>query len=402
MALDGRPACPEHPGSKVLLDGYYGAKEHQKQRYKCVLPDGSRHVFTEKLPRRRYKHPTECLECEQHVSQLHGPAYPRQFHFAARQIAAALVDVGNGVSFRRAGQVVRREAKRSTSGIAWWNTDVAPWANMVGDWVEVFAPLLFEPHAPKEWPDILVVDDAPFKLKDPMGKPGGTPAFTILAAVGYTSGEPHLLRLEAFPSTSAASWVQFFKTLDGTPKRIVCDQARGITRAIPIAWPAPETPFIYYCLYHLRESFGKTFYKHTKKPGWPIWEAFEKAFRSPADFSALAAIVKQKGSTSQKRWMTRMEGKVMQQLGMKVYPTATGAVETRLNQVKEMVGTRYGSFRNRERLNRTLMLMQLEMTGKRNEAEYARIIRDYLEEHEGFAPVRHQILDPKGISSLRL
>lgn len=60
-------------------------------------------------------------------------------------------------------------------------------------------------------------------------------------------------------------------------------------------------------------------------------------------------------------------------LGFKV--ELVGALEETLRTVRKLLDDRRANFRNRERLNRLLMLIQLEQLGLRNEARYARAIR---------------------------
>lgn len=406
--LGDRPSCPKHPGSKVLLDGRYGNESHPKQRYKCVQPDGTRHVFTEKLPRLYYPEDVECDECERNVPHTHGPTHPRHFHFQARQIARALVEVGMGRSYRQVARSIRMQANRSLKVGYSGDLIAAKWGNLIHDWVEVFAPLVFEPFAPKEWPSIVLLDELPFKRsairksgpKAGQLIPGGVPWFSILGAVGYNSArQPFVLRLEAVPSHSTASWMRFLGSLDSKPDRIVCDQARWITTAIRLRWITPHTPHIHYCHWHLQEVLKRTMPKNRQRVGDPLWDTFEKAFHGPGQFEDF--IVEARKVPRMHSWIIRNYYKVGQQILKKVHPYSVSALESVLREVgKNLQGRVYG-FSNRERLNRTLMLMQMEMNNQRSEERYARIIRAYLEANDGFAPKRHLILDPKGKSSLR-
>jgi len=48
VPLRNRPVCPEHPVSQVQKYGFYGPDGHERQRWRCVPPDGSRpHEFVE-------------------------------------------------------------------------------------------------------------------------------------------------------------------------------------------------------------------------------------------------------------------------------------------------------------------------------------------------------------------
>ena len=243
-----RPRCAQHPNSRVWFDGTYGAPGLKRQQFKCVQPNGARHVFTLPLPRLLAgdEHGHECLDCERVAPKHEGPQLARRFQFTTREVAAALADVGRGLSYRAAGRNVRLRGQNPLL------TNANREANLVADWVEVFAPVVFDEHAPTEWPDVIVIDEVPFSKLT--GTKKGKPIYAILAATGYYSGKPRLLRLEAFPSASKAAWVNFFAGLAGAPKRIVCDQSNAILAAIPTAWPKLLTPEVTLCHYHLKEQ----------------------------------------------------------------------------------------------------------------------------------------------------
>src|SRR5512135_1990645 len=111
-----RPACPRHPNSKVWLDGKYGKKGHQRQRYKCLpLDRDAPHCFTETLPR-QHGGTGECLECERPYESHEGPPTGRRFDYSTRDIAFALIEVGKGHSDRISGWRVRDRAERLLVG----------------------------------------------------------------------------------------------------------------------------------------------------------------------------------------------------------------------------------------------------------------------------------------------
>lgn len=103
---------PEHAGSRVRFDGHYGAREHRRQRYKCVPANGDRpHRFTEMLPREE-SWSQACDACEREVGFHEGPHAARHYQFLARGVAEALVMVGAGSTYRDAALVARERAKR--------------------------------------------------------------------------------------------------------------------------------------------------------------------------------------------------------------------------------------------------------------------------------------------------
>ena len=69
--------------------------------------------------------------------------------------------------------------------------------------------------------------------------------------------------------------------------------------------------------------------------------------------------------------------------------------------VRNNLEHRRGAFKNRERLNRLLMLMQLDLNKQADEQSYAKVIRAELLAGGGYAAPRRQIVDRVG-ASLRL
>ena len=157
----------------------------------------------------------------------------RHYQFVARGIAEALVMVGAGSTYREAALVSRERAKRLRTG-ANGEPRFSRHGSMVMDWVEVFAPVAFEPYRPNAWPDAgsLLLDDLPFRVRDP--QTGRTRvAFRIFAAMGYERGRPKLWRLEAFTTKSQRDWQEFLGALPGAPPRIVCDNDSGLDERRP-------------------------------------------------------------------------------------------------------------------------------------------------------------------------
>jgi hypothetical protein len=148
----------------------------------------------------------ECLECERHYEAHEGPPTGRRFLYSTRDIAFALVEVGKGWSDRTVGARVRERAGRlrsgkTKSGRRRRNRD----GNTVADWVELFAPVVFAPHTPSEWPRVVALDAIPFAVrrKDAHGNPvpGGSRAFHVFGAYGWDQrGVGSLLALEAMPN----------------------------------------------------------------------------------------------------------------------------------------------------------------------------------------------------------
>jgi hypothetical protein len=136
----------------VRLDGVYGKTGHRRQRYRCLPADGDRpHRFTEQLPREEAWHDA-CEICERPVGLHEGPHAARHYQFVARGIAEALVAVGAGASYRQAALVARERARRLPVDAQTGEARLTRHGQLVGDWVEVFAPILFESHRPSPGP----------------------------------------------------------------------------------------------------------------------------------------------------------------------------------------------------------------------------------------------------------
>jgi hypothetical protein len=134
-----------------------------------VPANGDRpHRFAELLPREE-AWCDACEACERPVRLHEGPPAARHYQFVARGIAEALVAMGAGATYRQAALVARERARRLRADPETGEPRVARHGQLVADWVEVFAPVVFEPHRPSAWPTAgsLLVDDLPFSVRDP-------------------------------------------------------------------------------------------------------------------------------------------------------------------------------------------------------------------------------------------
>jgi hypothetical protein len=411
--------CPAHPNSTVWFDGTYGRPPHRRQRYKCIPPDGGAiHRFTEPLPRQMTAS-GECDECERGLHPHEGPPTPRRFDYAAREIARALIAVGSGFTYRRAGRDTRVRTQRlryTQNGKLKRNDD----GNTVGDWVEVFAPLIFERHRPTSWPKIVALDAVPFKIQDwnAKGHPkqGGQPAFHVFAAYGWDSSgdRGRLIALRAQPGfefrQGVPYWANFLEELRGAfgggmPEQIVVDPDEDTWKAIDLIWPPTlgPSPVVYVCHWHLRDRLLEILRQAGLDASDPLYVAGEHAFDWKERWDDFALLADQASiarlATWMKKWRQRIEFQLTHQAGRRV---AVGPLEQQLTVIRNAFEDRRGSFKNRERLNRLLMLMQLDRNGQASETGYAKIIREHLVQQGGYSPPRRQILDPKGSPSLRL
>jgi hypothetical protein len=185
-----------------------------------------------------------------------GPHAARGYQFVGRGIAGALVAVGAGATYRQAALVARGRARRLRVDPDTGELRESRHGQLVADWVELFAPVVFEPHRPEAWPAAgsLVIDDLPFRVRN-TSRPGRAPvAFRVFCALGYVAGRPRMWWMEAFTDASARSWEAFRRSLPGAPGRVVCELHYGQRTALERLWPETE---VYLCEWHLQHALER-------------------------------------------------------------------------------------------------------------------------------------------------
>jgi hypothetical protein len=249
------------------LDGTYGRLGHRRQRYRCSPRDGKPHVFTELLPREESWHDS-CEHCERRVERREGPKAPRHYQFVARGIAEALAAVGAGATYMQASRVARARARRFRFDPETGEVRESAHGQLVADWVELFAPVVFDLHRLTAWPaeGSLLLDHLPFRIRAEdqagVGIPGGRVAFDVFCAVGYRAGKPRLWHMEAFSSAHPDHWSAFLAALPGEPARVVCDAHKGMLQAIEERWPGAE---LHQCEWHLQHALERLLAKEARK-----------------------------------------------------------------------------------------------------------------------------------------
>lgn len=408
---------PEHAGSRIKLDGSYGKRGHRRQRYKCSPCGGGKpHVFTELLPREESWHDS-CEHCERRVDRREGPKAPRHYQFVARGIAEALHAVGAGSSYMRASRVARDRARRFRFDVDTGELRESAHGQLVADWVELFAPVVFEAHRPLAWPveGSLLLDHLPFRIRalDRSGKPipGGRVAFDVFCAVGYRAGTPRLWRAEAFSTARPANWSAFLGSLAGCPKRLVCDAHTGMRQAIGERWPQAE---LHQCEWHLQHALERLLAKELRhNPSEELRELRDRAegaLAGPSFWAQFVRVERIAENESLDRWIAVngpvIEAQFARRLPASRRPTDMPLTTAALEQITRPIITalhpRRYALKNRERLNRLLMLLQLHVNGQDDVQAYAKAIRLQLEANAG-RPLhaRRAITDPAGSPSLR-
>ncbi len=408
--------CPraEHAGSRVRFAGHNGPPGHRRQRYWCVPANGHPpHRFTEVLPREESWGDT-CGLCERGVDLHEGPHAARKYQFVARGIAEALKMVGAGSTYRDAALVARERAKRLRADPESGEPRFSRHGSLVMDWVEVFAPVVFEPYRPRAWPasGSLLLDDLPFRVRDPeTGR--HRIAFRVFAAMGYEVGRPKLWHLQAFTSKSQADWEAFLGALDGAPPRVVSDNDGGLTRAVRARFPEAE---LYLCEWHLRHALERLMGKiRGEEPQHreaidELLADVEAAFAGPSFWAPFVERAHAVGIPRLNEWLSTTGRIVETQFARRGprssrpadTPLTTSPLDAFINPIGAAIQPRAYGLKNRERTNRMLMLMQLRANRQDNERAYVRHIRDCLEANQGRPDItRRAVVDATSGASLR-
>ena len=337
-----------------------------------------------------------------------------RYQFVARGIAEALKMVGAGSTYRDAALVARERAKRLRSDPGSGELRFSRHGSLVMDWVEVFAPVVFEPYRPSEWPasGSLLLDDLPFRVRDPDSGRHRI-AFRIFCAMGYEEGRPKLWRLEAFTSKSQPDWEAFLGVLGGAPPRVVCDNDHGLTNAVRARFPDAE---LYLCEWHLRRALERLMGKIRAEDGQhkdaidELLEQVEAAFTGPSFWAPFLKRAHAAGIPRLSDWLNstgRIVEEQFQRRGPRWkrpadIPLTTSPLDASINPVRASIQPRAYGLKNRERTNRLLMLMQLHANRQDDERAYVRQIREILEANQGRPNImRRAIIDAGGGASLR-
>lgn len=416
--------CPRgHVGGSVVLAGTYGIHDHRRQLFWCRSVAGA-HRFAEPLPRELLAGSASCLECAKQLDRHEGPPYPRAYQFPARIIALALTRVAEGHSYRESGVLARDRADRIRRLSP--ASDLPPSGNLVGDWVEVFAPVIWDAHGPRGWPKVIVVDELvlhgrslaerqaarlPFPqnqaaiaaAKAAGKKMGGRKLFHVLGAHGYGDDGGRPLLFQASQSGIVDDWFDFFASLPGRPDVIVGDAATPWQTAAKHAWRG-HVPELVISEWHLRQMIDGHLERLRVPYDHELWGIARRAMRGPREWAVLCALFSGIGDERIDRWLRRWEQRIAQQLAnhaTRWTTKSTASVEQDLKRVEKAIGSRRALFANKPRTDRLLLLITLGMRNVADERAWASTIRDWLIARGGRPGRQRQILDRAGISSLR-
>lgn len=413
-----RPTCPTHPNSRVRRYGYYG-KHNQYQRWKCVPDDDDDHFFRPPLPKRMVGRsqdeegddPGACPECQRPWQPGEGLPTVRRHGYTVRDIAAALVRLAEGHSYRGAGQAIRRRSihhdDRSNDG------------RIARDWVSQYAPVLADEYLEESWPEVLVVDKLTFKKRGytQSGQPikGGVVAFHVFAALSYGDGsveeaekagrKPRIWRMASDTEATADAWVRFFDALPGEPEYVVCDRDTALRPAIRRKWPDAD---VFPCTWHLYKNLYGLLVDAKLRDFLPQRILNEKTFTTPKRYGRLIDHVEYlllggwTGLTEDEQellkeiddWLDEAHEDIDRSLNTEHAPLSTGALEKPLRvEVKNALYDRRHLIKNLDRLDHLLTLMQLRQMGHAEERAWTRLITEHLEGGQSHQPAPRQDVD---------
>lgn len=399
--------------------GWYGKPGNRRQRWLCKPKVGEPHKFSEQLPRvvRTVGPEHVCPECSTELEPWEGQAAARLYGFTAREVAAALVAVAHGASYRAAAASARLGAGRAlatrSSGKTPKGQALEP-ANrhgqLVSDWVLVFAPAIWAHYAdqrPTRW---LALDDTALMVL-PTGAARSVRAFSVLAVVGSDPrvSPGKVVAVRAFPRNDRAAWRATLRPLS-TPDIVVGDGGAPLTTAQKL-WPTAQPRR---CEWHLRTNLTDALPDQvTRDPTDPVHELIRNALRSQADFVALQRVVtfrrvNGRGYTNLANTVAALAPVATAQLTAKAQPGglagphSVGATEQFLQKVRDVLADRAHRMTNKPRADALLTLLAAAHNGWADELVWADIIREHLTSHHG-RPAHNQRhkTDPAGHPSLR-
>lgn len=438
------PSCPvsAHEKSVVVRAGWYGRAGQRRQRWKCTPVGEQAHRFAEVLPRivSGSVEPV-CPDCATSLEPWEGQPAPRLYGFTARDVAAALALVAGGASYRESAEAIRIRAGRPLSTTPGRTPakskgklgKVVPAANrhpqLVSDWVEVFAPMIWSSYAPRRWPAAVAIDEMEFRHGRP-GKPRGDKAFSVLAAVGYDtagpgSGRPYVAAIEAVPHATLQAWKVLLESMEGRPGWVVGDGGHPL-RAATMAWAQaeategpnhdlvvdlgedPASLQTWRCEWHLARNISQALPAQVAGDRTDrIHQLIGDAVRSAAGWQKLCAelskrIRRDDTCRGAMNSLLHIRDVVEAQDGLDPHgPRSTGAVEEFFHQLDSTIGDRASRLTNKTRTDALLKLIAARRNGWLDETAWAELIREHLTHTQGRAPDQRRHVDHRSTPSLR-
>jgi transposase-like protein len=240
----------------------------------------------------------------------------------------------------------------------------------------------------------------------------GAPSPSMSSAPSATApGRPRLWRAEAFPTAHPANWGAFLAALEGEPPRVVCDAHHAMIRVVSERWPNCE---LQQCEWHLQHALRRLLRKEVRKSSTreleELYERAEGALAGPNFWRAFTEAARGARNERLDSWIAVNGPTIEEQFARRPPPSrrpaemplTTAALEQLTRPIAAALYPRRYALKNRGRLNRLLMLMQLHINGDDDVQVYSKTIRGWLEANQGRPAARRRaIADPFGIPSLR-
>lgn len=373
------------------------------------------HRFTETLPRivTAGEAGHACVECATTLEPWEGQPAPRLYGFTARHVAQALVMVARGQSYRRTAGSIRTAAGRPLSDVVRVTAQgrrLAPpqeHGQLVSDWVEVFAPVIWAAYAPVRWPQWVLIDDTSFRVSRP-DRSRGEEAFTVLGAVGYGPDErPQVIALEAVPTVDIPTWTAFLRSLKGTPQVVVGDGGLPLTAAERTWGRRRPAPQLRRCHWHLARNLTRSLPAEVQRdPTDPVHRLITGALRDVQGWRQLqeqiAARSAAGGYLTALKTVLALEPVMHGQLQHSgPGPRSVGPLEQFFRELSATLGPRAGRLTNKTRADALLKLLAADRNGWTDESAWAELIRTHLLTQHGQPRQQRQHTDPGHTPSLR-
>jgi hypothetical protein len=378
---------PEHESSRVVLGGRYLRGGVPQQLYVChMAKPGSAKPF------HRFAAPLSRAAVDDLTGTADEPDQraPRSYQYTAQELATALVAVARGSSYTEAGRKARVQAaiRRGADPVA-----ATPRAHgtLVGDWVEVYAEALWDASAPLpgRWPRTVFIAAAPLVL--PAAR-GGRPrlAFVVMMAGAYDDdGRLGVLAVRTAAGRTADDWHGLLRAAGagraGAPETVVSDGSAGPAIAVERMW-GPAAPLMWTDHHDLRSEAAAICRRHgLDRRGDRLWSSLLAAWRSPADWRRFARQAGRYRVPELDRWLATRAPTVVRQLTAGARPErhSRQPLQTMAVQVTERIWSRRGTFTNRARTDRLLLLIALDVSGRARVNTWTRQICEWLERTGG-------------------
>ena len=338
------------------------------------------------------------------------------YQFVARGIAGALTAVGAGSTYRQAALVARERARRLRPDPETGELRLTRHGQLVMDWVELFAPVVFEAHRPVAWPARRLVAARRSAVSRAL-----TPRPVVRrsrsrssAPSASSSDAPSSGAFRRFPRPSKPTGRRSCEALRARRSASSCDNDAGLNAAARAAFPAAD---LYLCEWHLRhalerlmDKIARTEPQHRETIRGAPTTCPGCVHRPVVLASRSSATLTPPTSRGSRRWLDGTGRIVEDQFARRGLrgtrppdtPLSTSPMDGLIHPIRDALHPRRYGLKNQERTNRLLMLMQLHANRQDDQQVYATDIRAWLQANNGRPRgARRAITDDRGQPSLR-